>query len=136
MDKLTWYAENGQVYCRRGYEVALARLASYEATGLSPDEVTKMGMMFEDSKRYSGRLELKLDALSEKIPQWIPVTERLPRDRGNVLVVAFWHERWGLYGLVCSRESGMECPCWAWRQERCCCYPLDAPAGAASEGGQ
>lgn len=95
MDKLTWYAENGQVYCRRGYEVALARLASYEATGLSPDEVTKMGMMFEDSKRYSGRLELKLDALSEKIPQWIPVTERLPRDRGNVLVVAF-----GMSGVV------------------------------------
>lgn len=104
MDKLTWYAENGQVYCRRGYEVALARLASYEATGLSPDEVTKMGMMFEDSKRYSGRLELKLDALSEKIPQWIPVTERLPRDRGNVLAVAFWHERWGVYMGWCAPE--------------------------------
>lgn len=40
MDKLIWYDEEGRIYCRRGYEVALARLASYEATGLSPDEVT------------------------------------------------------------------------------------------------
>lgn len=60
MDKLTWYDEDGRLYCRRGYEVALARLASYEATELMPDEIVKMGMMFEDSKRYSGRLELKL----------------------------------------------------------------------------
>ena len=65
MDKLTWYDEDGRIYCRRGYEVALARLASYEATGLSPDEVTKMGMMFEDSKRYSGRLEGRLKAYGD-----------------------------------------------------------------------
>ena len=38
MDKLTWYDEDGRLYCRRGYEVALARLASYEATGLTPEE--------------------------------------------------------------------------------------------------
>ena len=49
MDKLTWYDEDGRLYCRRGYEVALARLASYEATELMPDEIVKMGMMFEDS---------------------------------------------------------------------------------------
>lgn len=60
MDKLTWYDEDGRLYCRRGYEVALARLASYEATELMPDEIVKMGMAYEDSKRYSGRLELKL----------------------------------------------------------------------------
>lgn len=65
MDKLTWYDEDGRIYCRRGYEVALARLASYEATGLSPDEVTKMGMMFEDSKRYSRRLEGRLKAYGD-----------------------------------------------------------------------
>ena len=55
MDKLTWYDEDGRLYCRRGYEVALARLASYEATELMPDEIVKMGMMFEDSKRYCKR---------------------------------------------------------------------------------
>ena len=50
MDKLTWYDEDGRLYCRRGYEVALARLASYEATELMPDEIVKMGMMFEDKE--------------------------------------------------------------------------------------
>lgn len=40
----------------------LDRLASYEDTGLEPDEIVKIGMSFEDSKRYSGRLELKLKA--------------------------------------------------------------------------
>lgn len=50
MDKLTWYDEDGRLYCRRGYEVALARLASYEATELMPDEIVKMGMMFEDTR--------------------------------------------------------------------------------------
>lgn len=38
------------------------RLAAYEGTGLEPEEIVKMGMMFEDSKRYSGRLEGKLKA--------------------------------------------------------------------------
>ena len=60
MDKLTWYDSDGRINCRRGYEVALARLASYEATGMMPDEIVRMGMAYEDSKRYSGRLELKL----------------------------------------------------------------------------
>ena len=38
------------------------RLADYEDTGLEPEEIVKMGMMFEDSKRYSGRLEGRLKA--------------------------------------------------------------------------
>ena len=87
MDKLTWYDEDGRLYCRRGYEVALARLASYEATELMPDEIVKMGMMFEDSKRYSGRLELKLVAAAEKLPQWVSVTERMPELEVPVLVL-------------------------------------------------
>ena len=33
---------------------------------------------------------------------WIPVTERLPEDRSNVLVVAYWHERWGVYMGWCA----------------------------------
>ena len=55
MDKLTWYDEDGRLYCRRGYEVALARLASYEATELMPDEIVKMGMMFEDTSTAASR---------------------------------------------------------------------------------
>lgn len=104
MDKLTWYDEDGRLYCRRGYEVALARLASYEATELMPDEIVKMGMMFEDSKRYSGRLELKLNAATKRMPKWVSVKERLPEDRSNVLVVAYWHERWGVYMGWCAPE--------------------------------
>lgn len=104
MDKLTWYDEDGRLYCRRGYEVALARLASYEATELMPDEIVKMGMMFEDSKRYSGRLELKLNAAAKRMPKWVSVKERLPEDRSDVLVVAYWHERWGVYMGWCAPE--------------------------------
>ena len=37
-------------------------------------------------------------------PRWIPVTERLPEDRSNVLVVAYWHERWGVYMGWCAPE--------------------------------
>ena len=86
MDKLTWYDEDGRLYCRRGYEVALAGLASYEATELMPDEIVKMGMMFEDSKRYSGHLELKLEAATRQLPRWVSVTERLPSENGSYIV--------------------------------------------------
>lgn len=35
---------------------------------------------------------------------WIPVTERLPEDRSDVLIVAYWHERWGVYMGWCAPE--------------------------------
>lgn len=36
-------------------------------------------------------------AVAQERQRWIPVTERLPEDRSNVLVVAYWLERWGFY---------------------------------------
>jgi hypothetical protein len=106
MDKLTWYDEDGRLYCRRGYEVALARLASYEATELMPDEIVKMGMMFEDSKRYSGRLELKLNAATKMLQLSIGcrclrrrrrTTEMI--DTGDLTMYCHWDK-----GLVCKKE--------------------------------
>lgn len=47
MDKLIWYDDDGRINCRRGYEVALARLASYEATGLTPEEVERSKLEIE-----------------------------------------------------------------------------------------
>ena len=49
MDKLTWYDNDGRIMCRRGYEVALARLASYEATGLTPEQVVKAKTIIESA---------------------------------------------------------------------------------------
>lgn len=61
MERLTyWNEEYGcwSYHCASGD--AANRLAAYEDTGMMPDEIVKMGMAYEDSKRYSGRLELKL----------------------------------------------------------------------------
>lgn len=54
-----------QGYPRNIPEERFLRLAAYEDTGLEPEEIVKMGMAWEDSKRYSGRLELKLKAYQE-----------------------------------------------------------------------
>ena len=49
MDKLIWYDNDGGIMCRRGYEVALARLASYEATGLTPEQVVNAKTIIESA---------------------------------------------------------------------------------------
>ncbi len=49
MDKLIWYDNDGGIMCRRGYEVALARLASYEATGLMPEQVANAKAIIESA---------------------------------------------------------------------------------------
>lgn len=43
-------------------------------------------------------------AVAQDRTRWIPVTERLPEDRSNVLVVAYWYERWGVYMGWCAPE--------------------------------
>ena len=49
MDRLIWYDNDGGIMCRRGYEVALARLASYEATGLMPEQVANAKAIIESA---------------------------------------------------------------------------------------
>lgn len=46
----------------------------------------------------------EIEKLRAQLPRWIPVEERLPEDRGDVLVVAYWHERWGVYMGWCAPE--------------------------------
>lgn len=48
-------------------------------------------------------------AVAQERTRWVPVEERLPKDRGNVLVVAFWHERWGVYMGWCAPERADWC---------------------------
>ena len=57
-------------YCRGEFEATaiVDRLAAYEDTGLEPEEIIRNGMMFEDNKRYAGRLELKLKAYEKLGP--------------------------------------------------------------------
>ena len=43
-------------------------------------------------------------AVAQEQQRWIPVTERLPEDRSNVLVDAYWYERWGVYMGWCAPE--------------------------------
>lgn len=43
-------------------------------------------------------------AVAQERTRWIPVTERLPEDRSNVLVVAYWCERLGVYMGWCAPE--------------------------------
>ena len=49
-------------------------------------------------------LQQEIEKLRAQLPRWIPVKERLPEDRSDVLVVAYWHERWGVYMGWCAPE--------------------------------
>ena len=49
-------------------------------------------------------LQKEIEKLRGQVPRWIPVEERLPKDRSDVLVVAYWHERWGVYMGWCAPE--------------------------------
>lgn len=107
MKRLTGIDELGYYFplditlnCLKHRGECVDRLGAYEDIGLSPGEIVKMGMMFEDSKRYSGRLELKL----REATRWIPVAEQLPKDRGDVLAVVFWHEVWQVKTAWCIPE--------------------------------
>lgn len=54
---------------------AVARLAAYEETGLTPDDVVDL----------MGNHAMALGELA-KVPKWIPVTEKLPKNEDYVLV--------------------------------------------------
>lgn len=76
--------------CRNGVNLAGLYCANSDAADL-----------IENQQNHIRALLQANDALR---PAWIPVTERLPEDRSDVLVVAYWRERWGVYMGWCAPE--------------------------------
>ena len=61
----------------------------------------------DDLAEAADRIETQakeIEKLRGQLPRWIPAEERLPEDRSDVLVVAYWHERWGAYMGWCAPE--------------------------------
>jgi hypothetical protein len=53
----------------------------------------------DDEKTYSDAVGMEADELiahGVTVQEWISVKDRLPENREDVLVVAFWHERWNV----------------------------------------
>lgn len=85
------------------------------ASGLRQDAIEKWKKAYGTLRaKYSALLEqngklrdaaadvtrLAAEAAVER--DWISVEDRLPEDRRNVLVVAYWNERWGVYMGWCA----------------------------------
>jgi len=65
-------------------------------------EIEKLRAQNEQLREAAALVTKESAELLER--RWIPVEERLPEDRSDVLVVAYWHERWGVYMGWCAPE--------------------------------
>ena len=52
---------------------------------------SKMDGHTDTSYEWAETVRMAIKALEQE-PKWIPVSERLPEDRREVLVTAYWHE--------------------------------------------
>lgn len=79
-----------------------------DLTEWSSCDVDAVGLAAADrianQSTHIAALQQGIEKLRGQLPRWIPVTERLPEDRSDVLVVAYWHERWGVYMGWCAPE--------------------------------
>lgn len=66
--------------------------------------IQKAADRIANQSTHIAALQQEIEKLRGQLPRWIPVEERLPEDRGDVLVVAYWHERWGVYMGWCAPE--------------------------------
>lgn len=83
-----------------------------EAAGRIANQRTHIAALQQEIEKLRGQNEQLREAAALVTKEsaellerrWIPVEERLPEDRSNVLVVAYWHERWGAYMGWCAPE--------------------------------
>ena len=68
------------------------------------DDLVEAADRIANQSTHIAALQQEIEKLRAQLPRWIPVTERLPEDRSDVLVVAYWHERWGVYMGWCAPE--------------------------------
>ena len=71
------------------------------------DMMDPPGGLEKDLFAAADRIEAQakeIEKLRAQLPRWIPVEERLPEDRSDVLVVTYWHEKWGVYMGWCAPE--------------------------------
>ena len=83
-----------------------------EAAGRIANQRTHIAALQQEIEKLRGQNEQLREAAALVTKEsaellerrWIPVEERLPEDRSDVLVVAYWHERWGAYMGWCAPE--------------------------------
>lgn len=68
------------------------------------DDLIEAADRIANQSTHIAALQKEIEKLRGQPPRWIPVEERLPEDRSDVLVVAYWHERWGVYMGWCAPE--------------------------------
>lgn len=83
-----------------------------EAAGRIANQRTHIAALQQEIEKLRGQNEQLREAAALVTKEsaellerrWIPVEERLPEDRSDVLVVAYWHEKWGAYMGWCAPE--------------------------------
>lgn len=83
-----------------------------EAAGRIANQRTHIAALQQEIEKLRGQNEQLREAAALVTKEsaellerrWIPVEERLPEDCSDVLVVAYWHERWGAYMGWCAPE--------------------------------
>lgn len=81
-----------------------ARANEWETPITLGDNLAEAADRIANQSTHIAALQKEIEKLRGQLPRWIPVEERLPEDRSNVLVVAYWHERWGVYMGWCAPE--------------------------------
>ena len=85
--------------CGHGHNCGVSGCAIMrEAADRIANQSTYIAALQQEIEKLRGQNEQLLER------RWIPVEERLPEDRSDVLVVAYWHERWGAYMGWCAPE--------------------------------